>query len=208
MARAFAGNGQDRVRIDGGDAGVDHLELVLWIARPQQRLEVTTGAIIRPRISERRRFSENKNPDRLGRLFRRHEYGQRDSRQRRREKPQAELIVFDKIFLPGHRGFLEEARRITITSQAQSQFGSRQQQQRQPHGRHRSEQPFAAGRQRRRSRCTNRGARRWGCGLGVAAALLVILFPSQSAEFRKGPRAGQKNWQSHGMAATALRLTS
>jgi hypothetical protein len=55
--RAIAGDGQDNVRINGRDAGVDDLEMRPGISRVQQGFEITTRAIGRLRVANRRGFS-------------------------------------------------------------------------------------------------------------------------------------------------------
>jgi hypothetical protein len=145
MPGAFAGDGQDYVRIDGCYRRVDHLEFCFRIARAQQRLEVTTGPIIGPGIAQRRRFAEDEDANRARRFVRLHKHRRRDSRQRRGEKAQTELVVLDEIVLAGDGCLLEEVRGMTIAADAQEQLDSRQQRQRQQR-RCQPEHPLAASR--------------------------------------------------------------
>ena len=146
MPGAFTRDGQDDVRVDGGDAQVDHLKFFPRKSLAQQHIHVTARAICRLRIAHGCGFAEDKNTDCIRRFGCRKNERNRPARQLRREKSQCEILIVNEIIFVTNLDFFEEPGRISVTGQPQSGFHSAEQQQRQDDQGDETEQPFAAGR--------------------------------------------------------------
>ena len=141
MLRALAGDGQNDVRVDGREGDVDDLEFFARILFAQQHFQVTIRAAGRLGITHRRRFTQNKNAERAGRLVSGHPDREGKARGFRRKKTEAEIIVLNVAILAADFEALEKMRVVTVAAQPQGNFqhaqqGHRQQQRRQP------EKPF------------------------------------------------------------------
>ena len=92
---ALAGDGQNDVRVDGGDAQVDDLKFFSGEPLAQQHLQVTARAVGRLRIAHRGGFAENKNADGVRRFDRRNQKrsGQRASWGGKKRKVKFSLLM-------------------------------------------------------------------------------------------------------------------
>src|ERR1017187_2126013 len=120
--RAVPGDFPDHMRIDRRHRGIDDLELMVWIARPENPFELAGKTVSRLGNSHCRRLPENKNADGAWRLRRVQGQGLRRARQRRRKKTPAEFGVFDQQRASLVTTLQKEGRRVAVTRQAQTQF--------------------------------------------------------------------------------------
>ena len=68
MARALAGDGENDVRVDGGDGHVDNLEVFVGVSFAQEHFQITSRAVSGFRISLRGGFSQNEDAVSVGGL--------------------------------------------------------------------------------------------------------------------------------------------
>src|SRR5207253_9890402 len=104
------------------------LESVLAEAVAEQHFQITSGAEGRRRIAHGCRLAEQKNPIRIWRLGRAHQYGRRTAGQFGRKKAPAELIILDQVILIADLNSLAESGREAITGEAKSPLQQNHQQ--------------------------------------------------------------------------------
>ena len=96
----------------------------------EQNLEVSARSESGIGISQRRRFTQQKNPPGIGLLFGIHHHRRGASRQFRRKKTEAEFLVFDIDAPPVHAALEEETGGITVAHDTQRQLQAGQQKDR------------------------------------------------------------------------------
>ena len=143
--RTFAGDGNDDMRVDGGERDVDDFKFFAGKSLAQLHFQITRRAIGRFGIPHRGRFAKNENANRIGRLGRRKDEWICPARQLRRKKSEAEILIIDQKIRLADAIYFEEARGMAVTGQPQSGFHSAQQQQWQDDHGDETEQPFATG---------------------------------------------------------------
>ncbi len=118
------------MRVDRRHRHIDHLEPLRRVPFTKENLQVTPHAVSRLRISQRRRFSQNKNPECARRLKRRHDEWLRPARQLRRKKVERKSFILDEHLPPTDQAGAEEIRGAPEAGHAQRRLAGPQQQYR------------------------------------------------------------------------------
>ena len=119
MRGALAGDGQDDMRIDGGEGDIDDFKLPLRILFPQQHLQITRGREAGGGIAHRGGLAQDKNTERAGRLVNRKPDRIRTAHDLPGEKPKSEILVLHVAILAADVDALEKLRIVTITAKPQ-----------------------------------------------------------------------------------------
>src|SRR5215471_11885108 len=102
---AFARNGQNHVRIDGGHGHTDDLKIRCGKTFAQQDLQITPGAKGWIRIAHGCRFAKHKNTIGVGRFYYRHAHWHRRAGQSGWKESVAKAVIGHIIILAADYGF-------------------------------------------------------------------------------------------------------
>ncbi len=130
------------MRVDGRDAGIDHLKVRLRIPVCQQRLQIPRRRVIWIRLAAGRRLPQDEYAIGVYRFLGLEHQRLGPTRQGRWKKAQAEIFVVDEIITVADMDFFEKGGVIAKTRQPQNPFKGAQEEERQANQRHQAVKPF------------------------------------------------------------------